>query len=268
MIVQQTSTYPTSTPTKSAVAYLRRSTDRQEQSLADQRKEIVRWAGANGYRLVGEYVDDAVTGTSVRGRSDFKRMIADAPNGTFSAVIVWNSDRFSRGDVTETEFYRHTLRQAGVIVLSVTEDYLAREGIEGDVLRTVKQFQNRQFSISLSQNTLRGQISSVLAASDPGRMTPYAYDREVLGPDGAVLYRLRFLEGGGRAVCDKHGAVTSMYRAGQMLRKPGKECRARLILSDPARVQTVRDIFRMCIDGLGCKRIADELNRRGNPGRS
>ncbi|NJL08589.1 MAG: hypothetical protein HC900_10260, partial [Methylacidiphilales bacterium] len=36
----------------------------------------------------------------------------------------------------------------------------ALEGIDADVLRTVKQFQNRQFSISLSQNTLRGQVSS------------------------------------------------------------------------------------------------------------
>ena len=105
-------------------------------------------------------------------------MIADAKTGKFKAVIVWNSDRFSRGDVTETEHYRYLLRRAGVALVSVTEGYLNREGIEADVLRTVKQFQNRQFSISLSQNTLRGQISSILSQSDPGRAAPYGYDRE------------------------------------------------------------------------------------------
>ena len=139
-----------------AVAYLRRSTDKQEQSIGDQRQEVRRYADEQGYRIIREYVDDAISGTSADERPGFQRMIADAGGGDFQAVIVWNSDRFSRGDVTETEHYRYLLRQANVKVLSVTEDYLAREGIDGDVLRTVKQFQNRQYSISLSQNTLRG----------------------------------------------------------------------------------------------------------------
>ena len=246
-----------------AVAYLRRSTDRQEQSIADQRTEIVRWAKENGYDVVREFIDDAISGTSAEKRPAFQRMISDAQRGAFKAVIVWNSDRFSRGDVTETEHYRYLLRKAGAVVLSVTEDYLSREGIDGDVLRTVKQFQNRQYSISLSQNTLRGQISSVLAASDPGRLTPYGYDREIVGPDGSVLYRIRFMPGGDRQVFDRERRPQATYVKGQSLKKPGKECRARLVLSEPQRVQVVRDIYRLCIDGRGFKGIADDLNRRG-----
>lgn len=250
--------------TRSAVAYLRRSTDRQEQSLADQRSEIRRWAKENGYTLLREYVDDAISGTSADKRPEFQRMIADAQRGNFDAVIVWNSDRFSRGDITETEYYRYLLRKAGAVLLSVTEDYLAREGIDGDVLRTVKQFQNRQFSISLSQNTLRGQISSVLSASDPGRITPYGYDREIVGPDGSPLYRIRFMPGGSRQVYDRDGRLQATYVKGQSLKKPGKECRARLVLSEGRRVKVVRDIYRLCIDGRGFKGIADDLNRRGD----
>ena len=203
---------PTASP---AVAYLRRSTDKQEQSIDDQRAEIERYAGEHGFQIVGEYTDDAISGTSADKRPGFQRMVADAPAGGFRAVIVWNSDRFSRGDVTETEHYRFLLREAGVTLLSVTEDYLAREGIDGDVLRTVKQFQNRQYSISLSQNTLRGQISSVLAASDPGRMAPYGYDREIIAPDGSVLYRIRFCESGERQVFDRQSNLQATYSKGQ-----------------------------------------------------
>jgi len=249
-----------------AVAYLRRSTDKQEQSLGDQRLEVSRYADEHDYQIIREYVDDAISGTSAEERPGFQRMIADAVNGDFRAVIVWNSDRFSRGDVTETEHYRYLLRQADVKVLSVTEDYLDRDGIDGDVLRTVKQFQNRQYSISLSQNTLRGQISSVLAESDPGRAAPYGYDREILAPDGSVLFRIRFCPGRIREMYDRDDKLQATYAKGQSLSKPGKECKARLVLSDPARVQVVKDIFRMCLDGMGFATIAAALNAKGIPG--
>ena len=254
---------PTASP---AVAYLRRSTDKQEQSIDDQRAEIERYAGEHGFQIVGEYTDDAISGTSADKRPGFQRMVADAPAGGFRAVIVWNSDRFSRGDVTETEHYRFLLREAGVTLLSVTEDYLAREGIDGDVLRTVKQFQNRQYSISLSQNTLRGQISAVQAASDPGRPCPYGYDREILSPDGSPLYRVRFCPHRVREVYGTDGRLQATYRKGQQLRKPGKDCKARLVLSTAERVKVVEDIFALCLAGTGFKGIADELNRRGIPG--
>jgi len=244
---------------------LRRSTDRQEQSLGDQRLEIVRHAEEHGYEVIREYVDDAISGTSADERPGFQQMIADANAGQFKAVIVWNSDRFSRGDVTETEYYRYLLRKAGVTLLSVTEDYLHRESFDGDILRTVKQFQNRQFSISLSQNTLRGQISAVQAKSDPGRPCPYGYDREIAGPDGKVIYRVRFCQGRVREVLDVNGNVTAVYHKGQSLRKPGKECKGRMVLSTQDRVQVVKDIFAWCLDGVGFKGIADKLNAKGIP---
>ena len=246
-----------------AVTYLRRSTDRQEQSLGDQRREVARYADENGYHIVREYMDDAISGTSADARPAFQRMIADAKDRGFRAVLVWASDRFSRGDVTETEHYRYLLRASGTTVVSVTENYLNREGIDADVLRTVKQFQNRQFSISLSQNTLRGQISSVKGESDPGRLPPYGYDREVLGPDGSVLHRIRYCEGGIREVYGKDGGLQARYTKGQSLRKPGKECKARLVLSNPERAQVVKDIFRLCLEGRGFKGIAEVLNARG-----
>lgn len=248
-----------------AVAYLRRSTDKQDQSIGDQRLEVSRYAEENNYRVVDEYVDDAISGTSAEERPAFQRMIADAEAGLFEAVIVWNSDRFSRGDVTETEHYRYLLRKANVKVLSVTEDYLDRDGIDGDVLRTVRQFQNRQYSISLSQNTLRGQISAVLGESDPGRAAPYGYDREILAPDGSVMFRIRFCPGRVREVYDKDGKLQATYAKGQSLSKPGRECKARLVIGEPKRVQVIKDIFAWCLEGIGFGTIADRLNAKGIP---
>ncbi len=254
---------PTAIGLKPAAMYVRRSTDRQEQSLGDQRKEIIRWAEENGFEVVREFVDDALSGTTAKRRPGFQRMIKEAEKGEFVAVIVWNSDRFSRGDVTETEHFRYLLREAGVTVHSVTEEYVAKDGIDGDVLRAVKQFQNRQFSVSLSQNTLRGQVSSVLKSNDPGRMPPFGYDRQIIAPDGTVQYTVRFRPGGDREMRDRDGNVVTIFAKGQSLQKPGKECNARLVLSDESRVAVIRDIYRWCVEGLGFKQIADRLNRQG-----
>ena len=41
---------------KDAAIYLRRSTDRQEQSIGDQRKAVMAYAEEQGYRVVREYL--------------------------------------------------------------------------------------------------------------------------------------------------------------------------------------------------------------------
>lgn len=121
------------------------------------------------------------------------------------------------------EHCRYLLQQAGVAILSVTEPFLADEGIAGDVLRAVKHYQNRSYSVSLSQVTPRGQISAVLKASEPGRRTPYGYDREVLAPGRTIQYRFKFMTGGDRLMLSEDGRVIGTYGPRQTLRKPGKE---------------------------------------------
>ena len=61
-----------------AEGYLRRSTDRQEQSLGDQRAAIERHAAALGIRVVQYYKDDAILGTRSDTRPTLKRLNHDA----------------------------------------------------------------------------------------------------------------------------------------------------------------------------------------------
>ena len=75
-----------------AVGYVRRSTDRQEQSIGDQKKTIEAYARQNRLKLLKFYVDDAISGTSTIKRKAFLKMISDAESRAckFSNIIVYD----------------------------------------------------------------------------------------------------------------------------------------------------------------------------------
>jgi len=90
----------TTQPGNRAVGYVRRSTDRQEQSIPDQKKALQDYATEHGFRLIKFYVDDAISGTSTLGRRAFQQMIRDAESPTcrFDIIVVYDVKRFGRVD--------------------------------------------------------------------------------------------------------------------------------------------------------------------------
>ena len=130
---------------RKAVGYLRRSTDRQEQSIPDQRRAIELYASENGYEVLDWYLDDAVSGTSSEGRKAFRKLIQDAQgqNGKgFRYVLTYDVKRFGRVDNDEAGYYRHLLRKSGVEVVYISESFAGDD--TDDLLRPVKQWQARQ----------------------------------------------------------------------------------------------------------------------------
>ncbi|MHC4117128.1 MAG: recombinase family protein [Planctomycetota bacterium] len=53
-----------------AVGYVRRSTNRREQSIPDQKRALGEYATEHGLRLAKFYVDDAISGSWIHGRID------------------------------------------------------------------------------------------------------------------------------------------------------------------------------------------------------
>lgn len=78
------------------VIYARFSSHSQtEQSIEGQLKTCYEYANANGHRVVGEYIDRAISGTT-DNRPEIQRMIADSSKRLFSGVLVYQLDRFAR----------------------------------------------------------------------------------------------------------------------------------------------------------------------------
>jgi DNA invertase Pin-like site-specific DNA recombinase len=247
-----------------AVGYLRRSTDLQERSIPDQKAYIEKWAAEHGYRIVRWYIDDAISGTSTKGRNDFDRMIDAAENGRdFETILCYDISRFSRGGTNETGYYLHRLKLVGVNVLFPADSI--PEGDEGELIQGVKSWQARQYSVKLARDTIRGQISNIRERkSAPGGVAPYGYDKQHLTSDGKLLRTLRWMPDGSKQEFDSSGKLLRVIEPGVNIKKAKSDI-IRYVLSTPDRVAVMKRIFDLCVQGYGFHSIAQTLNNEGIP---
>ncbi len=248
-----------------AVGYLRRSTDRQEQSIGDQRKAIERYAEEHGLDVLDFYVDDAISGTSADERKAFLKLIEDASakDCPFRYVLVYDIKRFGRLDNDEAGYYRFQLRRCGVEVVYTSEGFNGDD--TDDLLRPVKQWQARQESKELSKVTIRGLLSRSSAGWWSGGQPPYGYDLAYYSSDGRFLMTVRYDYDLSKQILDEDGNVVRVVPRGERLTFT-KSDRCRLVPSTSERVAVVRNIFAWYVtQGMGFKGIANRLNHQGIP---
>lgn len=82
-------------------AYCRVSTDKKDQlnSLEAQKKFFTEYTKRTGDTLVGLYADEGISGTKIKNRKEFLRMMTDAQHGLFDLVVVKDISRFARNTV-------------------------------------------------------------------------------------------------------------------------------------------------------------------------
>ena len=248
-----------------AVGYIRRSTDKQEQSITDQTKALEQYAIDYGLSLTKFYVDDSISGTSTLGRRAFQQMIQDAqsPNRKFDIIIVYDVKRFGRIDNDEAGYYRYILRTHGVEVRYVSENF--NGATTDDLLRSVKQWQARQESRDLSKVTIRGLLSKSDKGCWMGGVPPYGYDLRYENSNGKFILILRYMADGSKEVLDEGGTVIRVLARKESLNISKQDC-ARLTPSSTERVKVIERIFRMYTEVcMGYRSIADTLNRQNIP---
>ncbi|EOS54432.1 hypothetical protein C814_03413 [Anaerotruncus sp. G3(2012)] len=157
---------------RNAVIYARYSSHGQtEQSIEGQLRDCYAYAQREGYVVIHEYVDRALTGRS-DDRPDFQRMISDAPKGQFSAVIVWKLDRFARNRFDSAN-YKHRLKKSGVRVVSATEHI--SDDPEGIMLEGMLESLAEYYSANLSKHVKRGQRESAIKGTYIGGIPPFGF---------------------------------------------------------------------------------------------
>jgi len=103
---------------QNAALYLRLSRDDggdvESNSIGNQRAILQRYANESGFSVIGEYVDDGISGTTFE-RPSFKRMIDDIEAGSITIVLCKDLSRLGRNNAmvayyTEIFFIENRVR--------------------------------------------------------------------------------------------------------------------------------------------------------------
>ena len=160
------------TSAKNAVIYARYSSHNQtEQSIEGQLRVCHEYAHREGYTVVGEYIDRAISGKT-DDRPDFQRMIDDSRKNAFQYVLVYRLDRFTRNRY-DSAIYKHKLKQNGVKVISAMENI--GENPESVILEAVLEASAEYYSLELAQKIKRGMRESALKGQFCGGGIPLGY---------------------------------------------------------------------------------------------
>lgn len=154
------------------VAYMRFSSHGQKETSIDgQRAVINEYAKRNGYNIVREYIDRALTGTNDK-RPQFQKMLTDSAKQLFDFVIVYSLDRFSRNRF-ESATHKAHLKKNGVRVISATENI--SDDPAGIMVEGLLESMAEYYSAELSQKVRRGIALSIEQCKFIGGYIPLGY---------------------------------------------------------------------------------------------
>jgi site-specific DNA recombinase len=161
-------------------AYCRVSTDFEEQqaSFMAQKAYYEKTLAENeDYLFIGIYADEGVTGTNVRKRDGFLRMMADSRAGKLDLIVTKSVSRFGRNTVDCLNAIRE-LKALGIDVFFEKENIHTMHS-EGELLLTLMMAVAEAESVSISENVKWGMRKRVsqgrsLLIGTP----PFGYDKD------------------------------------------------------------------------------------------
>lgn len=155
-------------------AYCRVSTEKDEQldSLQHQKEFFEEYSVKNGHKLVRLYADEGISGTSLKKRDEFVRLIQDAKLGLFDMVVVKDVSRLARNTVDFLQSIR-TLKGFGVNTLFLTANMDSLG--ESEFVLTMFGAMAQEESANLSKRVKFGKKINAKKGRVPQRI--FGYDR-------------------------------------------------------------------------------------------
>lgn len=182
-------------------AYCRVSTSSDEQltSYYAQVKYFEKYIKSNpDYEYAGIYADEGISGTDLKKRDAFNKLMQDARDGKIDLIIAKSLSRFGRNTIDNLKSIRE-LREIGVDVFFEKEN-LHTKTSEGELLLTLISAVAQNESLSLSENVKWGihrkYEKGCIQSIPSGKF--YGYDKDksglVINEDQAATVRRMYQE--------------------------------------------------------------------------
>lgn len=189
-----------------AVAYMRVSTDKQDETCDAQRTAILRAATRRRIEIVGWHAESDVSGAApLHQRAEFQKALESIKNSGATLLFVAKPDRLSRGSAALFEALQYAIRRAGAEIAyadGTPEENSATATFQREIMFAVAKLE-RGF---IAERTAAALAAKKARGERVGRV-PYGFKCEngKLVPcerEQAVLERIRFLHSRGLSLRD------------------------------------------------------------------
>lgn len=213
------------------------NTDRESNSIANQKKMLQAYAKENHMGNTKFYVDDGYTGTNFN-RPGFQELLDDIEMGYVSTIIVKDMSRFGReylqvGYYTENYFPDHNVR-----FIAINDNVDCVDGAtDMDDFIPIKNIMNELYAKDISRK-VRSAHNTRGRAGEPLSQPPYGYVKDsqdkkrwIIDPEAAAVVREIFklyLDGNGedtiaRIMQDEQHLNCTAYWASKGINRGGKK---------------------------------------------
>lgn len=108
------------------------------------------------WELYKRYIDEGITGTSIKKRKNFLKMLDDAHNGCFDLIVTREVSRFARNTVDTLQETRN-LKRLGVEVYFTEDNIWTFDANDGELKLTIMATLAQNESNKISQRVKAGQ---------------------------------------------------------------------------------------------------------------
>jgi DNA invertase Pin-like site-specific DNA recombinase len=176
--------------TKTVALYLRVSTG--EQTVENQRRELLAVCERRGWRVVGEFCDNGVSGAKGRDkRAGFDRLHGAITRREFDIVAAWSVDRLGRS-LQDLVTFLGELHGAGVDL------YLDRQGVDTSTPAGKALFQMLGVFAEFERSIIQQRVAAGIArARAKGTRSGKAFGRPRLSAEREEAVRAALADGMG-----------------------------------------------------------------------
>jgi site-specific DNA recombinase len=162
--------------TNTAAIYLRKSTEDDGKSVAQQERDIRSRAGQLGIEVIAVYrEDDGTSASSVtnHNRPQFERCLADFKAGEFDTIMVWDMDRWTRKGATEAGQLLDLLSKHNGRLVDMSMDTLATGLENARIPLLMKAEIARTETVNMQKRVLRAKEQHRREGKHLGGSPPY-----------------------------------------------------------------------------------------------